>query len=52
MASFQPNGELYDGIGIAPDIVVPRTLNGVATGQDTQMATALRCLLDRLGSGR
>ena len=22
MASFQPSGELYDGVGIAPDIIV------------------------------
>jgi peptidase S41-like protein len=52
MASFRPDGQLYDGVGIAPDIMVPRTLEGVASGRDTQMAEALRFLLQRLSSSR
>jgi C-terminal processing protease CtpA/Prc len=50
MASFQPSGQLYDGIGIVPTVVVPRTLEGVATGQDTQMASAVRYLRDRIAA--
>jgi hypothetical protein len=50
--TFRPDGRLYDGVGIAPDILAPRTLDGVATGRDVQMATALRYLLDRVGSVR
>jgi C-terminal processing protease CtpA/Prc len=52
MASFRPDGRFYDGVGIAPDIVVPRTLDGVASGRDTQMAEAVRFLLQRISSGR
>jgi C-terminal processing protease CtpA/Prc len=48
MASFRPDGRLYDGVGITPDIVVPRTLDDVATGRDTQMAEALRFVLERI----
>lgn len=44
MASFQPNGALYDGIGIRPTIVVERTLNDLASGRDTQREAALRFL--------
>jgi C-terminal processing protease CtpA/Prc len=52
MVSFRPDGQLYDGIGIGPDIVVPRTIDGLADGRDTQMAEALRFLLQRLSSSR
>ena len=52
MASFRPDGRLYDGVGIAPDIMVPRTLDGVANGRDTQMAEALRFLLQRISLAR
>ena len=52
MASFRPDGQLYDGIGVAPDIVVPRTIEGIASGRDTQMAEARRYLLERLASRR
>jgi C-terminal processing protease CtpA/Prc len=41
MASFQPNGELYDGIGIRPTIVVERTIADMAAGRDTQKAAAI-----------
>jgi hypothetical protein len=52
MASFRPDGQVYDGVGIAPDIVVPRTLDGVASGRDTQMAEAVRFLLERISPNR
>jgi hypothetical protein len=52
MASFRPDGQFYDGVGIAPDIVVPRTLDGVANGRDTQMAEAVRFLLHRISPSR
>lgn len=41
MASFQLNGQLYDGIGIAPTVVVNRTIEGLAAGRDTQKEAAL-----------
>jgi hypothetical protein len=44
MASFQPNGELYDGIGIRPTIVVERTIADMAAGRDTQKAAAIAFL--------
>lgn len=50
--SFRPDGQLYDGGGIVPDIVVPRTLDGVADGRDTQMAEALRFPLQRVSPSR
>lgn len=52
MASFRPDGRLYDGVGITPNIMVPRTVEGLANGRDEQMATALRYLLERIGSSR
>jgi hypothetical protein len=50
MASFQPNGELYDGIGIQPTILVARTIADLAARRDTQRAAALAVLLRRLGT--
>jgi C-terminal processing protease CtpA/Prc len=52
MASFRPDGHLYDGVGIAPDVMAPRTLDGVANGRDTQMAEALRFLRQRISPSR
>jgi C-terminal processing protease CtpA/Prc len=48
MASFRPDGQVYDGVGITPDIIVPRTLEGVASDVDTQMAEAIRFLRQRI----
>lgn len=50
MASFQPNGRTYDGAGIVPDVLVPRTIASLAAGVDTQMLEALRYLRARLGA--
>ncbi len=42
MASFRPNGKLYDGRGVAPDVVVPAIpADALAGGTDTQLAAAL-----------
>lgn len=51
MASFQPSGQLYDGIGVPPTIVVERTIEGLATGHDTQKEAAMRFLRQRLSTG-
>jgi hypothetical protein len=50
MASFQPNGELYDGIGIRPTNVVERTIPDLAAGLDTQKAVAIAFLRRRLAT--
>jgi len=44
MASFQPNGKLYDGNGIAPDIVVERTAADCIGKTDTQLDAAIEYL--------
>jgi hypothetical protein len=41
MASFQPDGSLYDGVGIAPTITVERSIRDLASGRDTQKTAAL-----------
>ncbi len=48
MASFRPDGRLYDGFGIEPDVAAPRTVEGLATGQDTQLMQALAFLRERI----
>lgn len=50
MASFQPGGELYDGIGIRPTIVVERTIADLAVGRDTQKEAAIAFLRRHLAS--
>jgi C-terminal processing protease CtpA/Prc len=50
MASFRPNGQHYDGVGITPDILVSRTTADVAAGRDTQMEAARRFLGQRVSS--
>jgi hypothetical protein len=52
MASFRPDGQFYDGVGITPDIIVPRTVDGVANGRDILMAEAMRFLLQRISASR
>jgi hypothetical protein len=47
MASFRPDGRWYDGVGIAPDIHVPPTVEDLAAGQDTQLAEAIRYLTEK-----
>lgn len=44
MASFQPNGSLYDGVGVPPTMVVERSITDLAVGRDGQKEAALRFL--------
>jgi len=45
MASFQPNGQLYDGIGVQPDILVKQKEISDYLGQtDTQLGFAINYL--------
>ncbi|MEM8601461.1 MAG: S41 family peptidase [Bacteroidota bacterium] len=48
MASFRPNGELYDGIGVVPDVVVPQTLSDLLGTTDTQLLAGHRLLRERI----
>jgi C-terminal processing protease CtpA/Prc len=48
MASYQPDGTPFDGVGIVPDIVVPRTMQALVSGHDNQFAEAVRHLYARL----
>lgn len=41
---FAPNGRRIEGQGIKPDVVVPRTLDDVRRGIDTDLEVALRLL--------
>jgi hypothetical protein len=50
MASFRPDGQLYDGVGVAPDVLVPPTLEGLATGRDTQLDAAVRYLMAKVAA--
>lgn len=40
MASFQPNGSLFDGNGVAPDVMQMATLSDLLGDSDTQLARA------------
>ncbi len=42
MASFQPNGKLYDGNGITPDIQIGRKVNDI--GKDVVLENAIRII--------
>jgi len=45
MASFQPDGRLYDGNGVAPDVEVPREpVDLIRGGGDAQLKAAVRHL--------
>ena len=44
MASFQPSGELYDGNGVQPDIVVTQTPEFFIGGRDATLERALEFL--------
>jgi hypothetical protein len=45
MASFRPDGTLYDGLGIQPDVLVERTVLDVVGRTDSQLTAALRAAL-------
>ncbi len=44
MASFQPNGSLFDGNGVAPDVVQMATLSDLLGDSDSQMARAAQII--------
>lgn len=44
MASFRPDGRLYDGYGVEPDVLVSPTLSDVAGQTDSQLDAAIRRL--------
>lgn len=48
MASYRPDGRLFDGRGIDPDIRVPRTPTDLLGRTDTQLAAAERLLLQKV----
>ncbi|MBX2843808.1 MAG: hypothetical protein KTR26_18700 [Flammeovirgaceae bacterium] len=44
MASFQPNGQLFDGNGVAPDIEVDETISDILRTEDSQLDMALELI--------
>jgi C-terminal processing protease CtpA/Prc len=46
MASFQPNGKLYDGNGVPPDVVVEPTPEDWIGESDSMLDAALRRILE------
>lgn len=47
MVSFQPTGELYDGVGVQPDVVVERVATDLIGETDRVLEEAERFLLER-----
>ena len=48
MASYQPNGQLYDGNGVEPDVIVhPQPGDFLTGGRDTQLEAARQRLLEK-----
>lgn len=41
MASFQPDGNLFDGVGVVPEVMIEETLDDVLGKTDTQLERAL-----------
>jgi C-terminal processing protease CtpA/Prc len=50
MASFQPNGQLYDGNGIQPDILVEPAPTDFIGQTDTLLETAIRTIGEKNNS--
>lgn len=48
MASFRPDGRLYDGRGVEPDVLVPRRATDLIGRGDTQLDAAESILRQRL----
>jgi len=44
MASFQPNGSLFDGNGVQPDTIVTKTLEHLLGQRDSQLGPAIRLI--------
>ncbi|MFI4892692.1 MAG: hypothetical protein ACIAQ0_04545 [Phycisphaerales bacterium JB058] len=47
MVSFQPSGELYDGVGVQPDVEVERVATDLIGETDLVLGEAERYLLER-----
>jgi C-terminal processing protease CtpA/Prc len=47
MASFQPNGQLYDGNGIQPDILVEPAPTDFIGQSDTMLDEAIRAINEK-----
>ncbi len=41
MASYQPNGRLYDGVGVTPDVIIEPTARDVAGATDSALDAAI-----------
>ena len=46
MVSFQPTGELYDGVGVQPDVVVERVATDLIGETDRVLVEAERYLAE------
>lgn len=49
MVSYQPDGQLYDGNGVQPDVEVAETESDVLGSSDTQLDAAIRLVREKLG---
>ena len=45
MASFQPSGALYDGNGVAPDILIESNPNYLIGKDDNVLTSAIECII-------
>jgi Peptidase family S41 len=52
MASFKPDGSLYDGRGVEPDVIAPRRATDLIDRTDSQLDAAEALLRQKLGQGR
>jgi len=49
--SYQPNGELYDGNGVSPDVeILPETIQDVINSDNNQLREAIKMLTDNSNS--
>jgi C-terminal processing protease CtpA/Prc len=42
MAGYVPNVMDFVGIGVIPDIEIPKNVNGVIAGKDTELEVAIK----------
>lgn len=47
MASYQPNGQLFDGVGVPPDVTVEPDVGDLVGRGDTQLDRAIELIRDR-----
>ena len=46
MASFQPNGKLFEGNGVEPDVVVEESISDILGTTDSQLSRAMEMLVN------